>query len=60
MIALQARAVYAVGLAKNHPFVNGNKRTEWVLCAAFLELNGRRVTAAQAGVVQIMLGICRR
>ena len=50
-------AAYAFGLAKNHPFVDGNKRTAWVVCAAFLELNGREVTADQAGVVSIMLGV---
>ena len=50
-------AAYAVGLAKNHAFVDGNKRTAWVVCATFLELNGREVTADQAGVVSIMLGV---
>jgi death-on-curing protein len=53
----QLAAAYAVGFAKNHPFVDGNKRTAWVLCATFLELNGRQVTADQAGVVEIMLGV---
>jgi death-on-curing protein len=50
-------AAYAFGLAKNHPFVDGNKRTAWVVCATFLELNGREVTADQAGVVSIMLAV---
>jgi death-on-curing protein len=50
-------AAYAFSLAKNHPFVDGNKRTAWVVCASFLELNGREVTADQAGVVSIMLGV---
>jgi death-on-curing protein len=50
-------AAYAFGLAKNHPFVDGNKRTAWVVCATSLELNGREVTADQAGVVSIMLGV---
>jgi death-on-curing protein len=53
----QLAAAYAVGFAKNHPFVDGNKRTAWVLCATFLELNGRRVTADQPSVVEIMLGV---
>jgi len=48
---------YAFGLAKNHAFLDGNKRTAWVVCATFLELNGRRVLASQADVVTNMLGV---
>lgn len=33
-------AAYAFGLARNHPFVDGNKRTAYVVCRAFLLLNG--------------------
>lgn len=54
---VQMAAAYAFGFAKNHAFVDGNKRTAWVVCATFLELNGRQVTADQAGVVSIMLGV---
>jgi death-on-curing protein len=50
-------AAYAFGLAKNHAFVDGNKRTAWVVCATFLEVNGRQVTATQADVVATMLGV---
>jgi len=53
----QLAAAYALGIAKNHPFVDGNKRTAWVLCATFLELNGRRVSAEQTAVVETMLGV---
>ena len=53
----QLAAVYALGIAKNHPFVDGNKRTAWVLCATFLELNGRRVTAAQTAVLETMMRV---
>ncbi len=52
----QLAAAYAFGIAKNHPFVDGNKRTAWVVCAVFLELNGRTVSADQAIVVAMMLG----
>jgi death on curing protein len=54
---LQLAAAYAFGLAKNHAFVDGNKRTTWVVCALFLELNGRYVTSPQADVVTTMLGV---
>lgn len=50
-------AAYAVGFARNHAFVDGNKRTAWVVCATFLELNGRQVTADQGEVVSMMLGV---
>jgi death-on-curing protein len=50
-------AAYSFGFARNHAFVDGNKRTAWVVCATFLELNGREVTADQAGVVSITLGV---
>lgn len=33
-------AVYAHGIAKNHPFLDGNKRTALVVALAFLEMNG--------------------
>jgi death-on-curing protein len=53
----QLASAYAVGLATNHPFVDGNKPTPWVVCATFLALNRRRVTADQSSVVEIILGI---
>lgn len=36
-------AAYAFGLARNHPFVDGNKRTAWVLARAFLALNSKEL-----------------
>jgi death on curing protein len=33
-------AAYAFGIVRNHPFVDGNKRTAYVLCRTFLVLNG--------------------
>ena len=41
-------ASYAFGLVKNHPFVDGNKRTGFAVAVLFLELNGCRFTAAEA------------
>ncbi|MCJ8159707.1 type II toxin-antitoxin system death-on-curing family toxin, partial [Sphingomonas sp. LaA6.9] len=32
-------AAYAYGVARNHPFTDGNKRTAWVLARLFLTLN---------------------
>jgi len=50
-------AAYGFGIAKNHPFIDGNKRTAWVVCATFLEINGREVVASQADAVTAMLGV---
>ena len=38
-------ASYAWGLIRNHPFVDGNKRTAYVLCRTFLKLNGLGIAA---------------
>ena len=38
-------AAYAFGIAKNHPFVDGNKRTALVACRTFLILNGYQLNA---------------
>lgn len=40
-------ASYAYGIARNHPFVDGNKRTALVVCRLFLLLNGADLTAPQ-------------
>lgn len=40
-------AAYAFGIAKNHPFVDANKRTAYVVCRTFLKLNDRDVEASR-------------
>ena len=40
-------ASYAFGLVKNHPFIDGNKRTGFVTAVVFLELNGCRFQASE-------------
>ena len=40
-------AAYAWGIVKDHPFLDGNKRTALVVCRTFLILNGRDVKATQ-------------
>jgi len=40
-------AVYTAGIVRDHPFVDGNKRTGFVVGILFLELNGRRFTASE-------------
>jgi len=50
-------AAYAHGIANNHPFIDGNKRTAFVAAALFLECNGWRIIAPEEQVVQMMLGL---
>lgn len=50
-------AAYAVGLAKNHPFVDGNKRTAYVAMELFLWLNGLELMATDADCVITVLGV---
>lgn len=48
-------ASYAAGIIHNHPFVDGNKRTGFMLAATFLELNGLTFFASEESVVEITL-----
>jgi death on curing protein len=50
-------AAYAFGVAKHHPFVDGNKRTALVLCELFLDLNGWRNDAGDAETLAAMLDL---
>ncbi|WNZ45556.1 type II toxin-antitoxin system death-on-curing family toxin [Leptolyngbya boryana CZ1] len=48
-------AAYAYGLARNHPFIDGNKRIAFVVAAVFLELNGYSLNAPEEEVVEVVL-----
>lgn len=48
---------YAFGLAKNHPFVDGNKRAAFLACGMFLRLNGHRLHASQTEATLTMLSL---
>ena len=50
-------ASYGVGLAKNHAFVDGNKRAAFLAVGLFLALNGYRLTAPQADATLTMLAV---
>ena len=45
-------AAYAFGIARNHPFADGNKRTAWVLARAFLALNAVELTFDKVDALQ--------
>ncbi len=50
-------AAYLFGLAKNHPFVDGNKRTAWVAADLFLYFNGYSVEADPHDVIEFVLSV---
>jgi death-on-curing protein len=50
-------AAYAYGIAKNHPFIDGNKRTAAVVMELFLDLNGYALSADDASLVTTILGL---
>ena len=50
-------AAYAFGLIKNHPFLDGNKRTAAVGSELFLNLHNAQLTATDAQVVETIEGV---
>jgi death-on-curing protein len=50
-------ASYAFGIARNHPFADGNKRTAFVALEVFLDLNGWELTASDEACVLTMLAL---
>ena len=50
-------AAYGYGIARNHPFIDGNKRTAFVCTELFLMLNGANLTADDANCVATMLAL---
>lgn len=52
-------AAYAFGLATAHGHIDGNKRTAWMVCIAFLDLNGCAVTAPASEKFQAMVALVR-
>ena len=50
-------ALYAAGIVRNHPFIDGNKRTGFVIGVLFLELNGYRFTAREEDATNSVLAL---
>lgn len=57
--AAELAAAYAFGLAKNRPFVDGNKRTAFLALGLFLALNGWRLESTQIDAIETMLSLAR-
>lgn len=52
-------ASYAYGIASNHAFHDGNKRTAWSCCVLFLKINGQPVRIPAAEVVERVVDLAR-
>lgn len=55
--AAELAAAYAFGIARNHPFVDGNKRMAAVVSETFLALNGYRLDATDAELAVAFLAL---
>jgi death-on-curing protein len=55
--AADLAAAYGFGIARNHPFIDGNKRTAFVAVELFLALNGWDLLASDADCIVTMLGV---
>lgn len=52
-------AAYGFGIAKNHPFVDGNKRAALMAIYTFLAINGFELDAPEPEAVAMILGIAK-
>ena len=50
-------AAYAFGIIRNHPFVDGNKRTGFLAAYVFLDLNGWELKATEADAVTVVTSL---
>jgi death on curing protein len=50
-------AAYTSGIIRSHPFLDGNKRTGFVVGVLFLEMNGFRLTASEEEATKAVLGL---
>lgn len=50
-------AAYAFGIARNHPFNDGNKRTAWVMARLFLRLNGVQIAFEKEDAINTVLAL---
>ena len=57
LCAAALAAAYGFGIARNHPFIDGNKRTAFVCTELFLALNDHSLQADDAQCVSIMLAL---
>ena len=54
---VEMAAAYTAGIVRNHPFVDGNKRTGFLVGVLFLELNGYRFDATEENAARAMIDL---
>lgn len=54
---IELAAAYTAGIIQNHPFLDGNKRTGFVIGILFLELNGHRFTAPEEMAAKAVIAL---
>ncbi|MFZ3262909.1 MAG: type II toxin-antitoxin system death-on-curing family toxin [Terriglobales bacterium] len=54
---VEMAALYTAGIVRNHPFVDGNKRTGFVIGVLFLELHGFEFRAKEEDATQAVMGL---
>lgn len=54
---IELAALYTAGLVRNHPFIDGNKRTGFAIGVAFLEMNGFSFHATEEDATQAVLAL---
>lgn len=54
---LTMTTTYTAGIVRNHPFVDGNKRTGFIVGVLFLELNGYHFNATEADAAEAVLAL---
>ncbi|TPJ57338.1 type II toxin-antitoxin system death-on-curing family toxin [Mesorhizobium sp. B2-7-1] len=55
--SIEGAAAYIFGIARNHAFVDGNKRTAMVAAGAFLIINGYGLTADNGTIYEFVMGV---
>lgn len=50
-------AAYASGIARNHPYIDGNKRTAFLAAYVFLKINGFHLVASEVAAVQVTVAL---
>jgi death-on-curing protein len=54
---VELAAAYTFAILRNHPFIDGNKRTGFVVGALFLEMNGYRLLASEEDATEAVMGL---
>jgi death on curing protein len=54
---VELATAYTAGTLRNHPFIDGNKRTGFIMGALFLEMNGYRLIVSEEDAAEAVLGL---